>query len=399
MRGQNVVALLVLLALALTACAAPAATPVTTETPVPATPTATAAPAPTPTPTEVPLVVVRVGQAPFFDHQWIPVAKEFGWDHELGIDMEFITLAQTGQAVQALVSGSVDVIPACVVCHFAFRESVPDLTTIFTENQFAGFLFIGRKGGPLKTYWEFLDELGDPEAAKEATLLQLKGTTWPVYRANYDPLIGSALSQVGLTLDDINEINFADDEKAALAFIGGTGDVFTGSLPQESRMLLDMPDQFVNLGGAEILGPAGLWYSNIAALRPWILENKEVVLKLTAMSYRYNRYLEEDPDAVLPIVVRVINDMTGSTNTVKDVKQIFDAFLDFRTWQRERDETYNPDSIYYWRLSADHFVQQSIEQGTYPAHGEYLSVNIQEDLFKEFLQRQDLLDWVDAPLD
>ena len=58
---------------------------------------------------------------------------------------------------------------------------------------------------------------------------------------------------MGIGIDEVQLLNFADDQKAATAFLSGTGDFYIGSLPQERR-LLSMEDRFVNAGGSEVLG-------------------------------------------------------------------------------------------------------------------------------------------------
>jgi len=84
-----------------------------------------------------------------------------------------------------------------------------------------------------------------------------------------------------------------------------------GGLPSEINLLMNHPDQFKLIGGAEILGPAGLWYSNVASTQKWLAANEDTALKIMAMSYRYNRYVLEKIDVVMPIVVKAMNDHSG----------------------------------------------------------------------------------------
>lgn len=340
-------------------------------------------------------VTVRVAMTPFFDYQFYPVADEFGWDEELGLNLEFTWLTQSGPSIEALAAGSVDTVNTCVVCNFPFYESVPEMQDFLTVNQFKGFVVIGRQGQGYKSYQEFLDELGDPEEAKRATIQQFKGTTWPEYTANYEPLIRATLSQGGLTLDDIELITFADDEKAALAMIGGTGDFYMGGLPSEINLLSNHPDEFFLVGGAEILGPAGLWYSQIASTEEWLAENEDAALKIMAMSYRYNRYVQEDRGAVMPIVVEAMNAHSGVATTEEELNFIFDTFLDFRTYQQEAETSMNPDSPLYWGNSAEYYVEQSTDL---PEGADYRKNNPLDEWFAKFLEREDLLEWVDQPL-
>jgi len=348
-----------------------------------------------PTEEESTVYTVKVGRTPFFDYQFFEVAQKFGWDKELGIVFEDTWLTQSGPAMEALANGSIDMAGSCIVCNYPFYESIPELRNFNTVNQFKGFVVIGRQGQS-KSYEEFLTELGDPEQAKISTIKQLEGNPFPIYEANYKPLLTALLEQGGLTIDDIKTINFPDDEKAALAAISGEGDFYIGGLPSETNLLQNHPDQFKLIGGAEILGPAGLWYSNLTSTDNWLAENEEAALRVTAMAYRYNRYVQEDIDKILPIVVDAMNAHSGVATTVEDLKFTFDNFLEFRTYQQDAETCYNPDSDLYWEQSAKYYVERSTEL---PKDADYLMQNPLNEWFKKFMAREDLLKWVDAPLE
>jgi ABC-type nitrate/sulfonate/bicarbonate transport system substrate-binding protein len=340
------------------------------------------------------LVSVRVAMTPFFDYQFFSVAKEFGWDKELGLDLQFTWLTQSGPSIQALANGSVDTVNTCVVCNYPFYESVPEMKNFLTVNQFKGFVVLGRQGKS-KSYKEFLAELGDAKKAKQATIEQLKGKTFPVYLANYQPLLTAVLEQAGLSISDVKTINFPDDEKAALAAISGVGDFYIGGLPSEINLLMNHPDDFKLIGGMEILGPAGLWYSHIASSEKWLKGNEDAALKIMALSYRYNRYVQEDINTILPIVVEAMNAHSGVATKLDELKFIFDTFLEFRTYGQDKDTTYNPDSPLFWENSAKYYVAKSKEL---PKGADYLMQNPLRPWFEKFLQRKDLLEWIDRPL-
>lgn len=337
---------------------------------------------------------VRVAMTPFFDYQFFSVADELGWDEELGLDLQFTWLTQSGPSIQALVNGSVDTVNTCVICNFPFYESVPELRDFLTVNQFKGFVLIGRKGQS-KTYDEFLAELGDPKAAQAATLEQVRGKTFPMYSANYETLLKATLDQAGMTLDDVTIVNFPDDEKAAIAYIGGTGDFYMGGLPSEINILQNHAEDFQLIGGAEILGPAGLWYSQVASNESWLAANEDAALRIMAMSYRFNRYVNEQRDTVMPIVARAMNEHSGVATSEEDLGFIFDTFLAFRSYQDDATTTYDPESDLYWGRSADYYVTQSTDL---PEGADHRLQNPLDEWFQKLLARQDLLDWIDAPL-
>ena len=399
-----VVVALMIASLVLVSCAPtappPPEPPPAAETEAPqATEAPPAAPEAEPTtpPAEAPaeLIPVRVGMTPFFDYQFWSVAKEFGWDKDLGLDLQFTWLTQSGPSIQALAAGDLDMVNTCVVCNFPFYESVPEMVDFLNVNQFKGFVVIGRQGQS-KSYEEFLAELNDPEQAKIATIEQFRGKTFPEYLANYEPLLTAVLDQAGMSIDDVTTLNFPDDEKAALALIGGTGDFYMGGLPSEINLLQNHPDQFKLIGGAEILGPAGLWYSNIASSTEWLEANPEAALRVMAMSYRFNRYVQEQRSAVLPIVVKAMNDHSGVATNEENLSFIFDTFLDFRTYQQDQETAFNSGSPFYWENSAKYYVEKSTEL---PAGADYLRQNPMNEWFEVFLGRPDLLNWVDAPLE
>lgn len=375
------------------------AEPPAAEAPAPAVTEAPAEPAveePAAAPTEEQKVyTVRVARTPFFDYQFFEVAQQFGWDEELGIKFEDTWLTQSGPAMQALANGSIDIAGSCIVCNYPFYESIPELRNFMTVNQFKGFVVIGRQGAS-KSYDEFLAELGDPAEATKAAVAQLKGKTFPIYEANYLPLLTAVLEQGGLTIADIKTINFPDDEKAALAMIGGEGEFYIGGLPSETNLLQNHSEDFKLIGGAEILGPAGLWYSNITTTEKWLEENEEAALRLMAMAYRYNRYVQDDIEKVLPLVADAMNAHSGVATSVEDLKFTFDKFLQFNTYQQDAETCYNPDSNLYWEASAKYYVDKSAEL---PEDADYLLQNPLNPWFEKFMARADLLEWVDKPLD
>ncbi len=338
--------------------------------------------------------VVRVGMTPFFDYQFFSVAKEYGWDKELGLDLQFQWLTQSGPSIQALASGSLDTVNTCVVCNFPFYESVPEMQDFLTVNQFKGFVVLGRKDKS-KSYDDMRKEMGDADKARTATIEQFRGKTFPIYLANYQPLLTAVLEQAGMSFKDVKTINFPDDEKAALAAIGGKGDFYIGGLPSEINLLMNHADSFELIGGAEILGPAGLWYSNIAASEKWLAANEDAALKIMAMSYRYNRYVQEKIDTIMPIVVKAMNDHSGVATDISSLKFIFDKFLEFRTYKQDAETTYNPNSHLFWENSAKYYVAKSTEL---PKGADYALKNPLNAWYKKFVANKKLTAWVDKPL-
>lgn len=396
---SRLLALAVVSSLLLAACSGAASSPQPSATPAASAAQPSAAPSAAPAASAASpsapaqIVPVRVGMTPFFDYQFFSVAKELGWDKALGLDLQFTWFTQSGPSTQALANGSIDTVNTCVVCNFPFYASVPELTDFLTTDQFKGFVIIGRVGSS-KTYTDLLKQLGDPKAAQKAALEQVRGKTFPMYSANYETLLKAALGQAAMSITDVKITNFADDSKAALAFVGGTGDFYMGGLPSETSILQGHGTEFQVVGGAELLGPAGLWYSQVASSAAWLTSNEDAALKIMAMSYRFNRYVNEKPATVMPLVAKAMTDH-GVASTVTDLGFTFNTFLTFRSYQDDAKTAYAPASPLYWGQSADYYVKQSTDL---PANADYKRQNPLDSWFTKFMARSDLLTWVDAPL-
>src|SRR5690606_28858164 len=168
------------------------------------------------------------------------------------------------------------------------------------------------------------------EEAKTAVLESLRGKNFAIRSSSYGALLSSALAQVDMTMDDIKVTDFSTDAQAALAFMGGTGDYYIGSLPQEAK-LLEEPDKYVNVGGTDVLGPAGLWFSSMAASTDWLDENSDTVDRLLAIWYRTMTYMDQDPDTTIPMFADAINEAAASDLSDETVGTILSELENFAT--------------------------------------------------------------------
>lgn len=337
------------------------------------------------------LVTVKVGITPYFDYMPWVIAKEKGFDKDLGINLDLVTITNTAGGVAAMRQGSLDVVSSCHVCDFPLYKSVPSLRSFLITDQFKGFIIVGRKGA--ETFADLEQKIG-AEKAKEQILKGFKGKSFPTVLSTYRQLLSSALGQVGMTISDINVVESGDDAQAALAFQRGTGDYYMGSLPQETK-LLSMPDKYVNVGGSEILGPAGLWYSTMVSTQGWLEKNDETALKLAAIWYRVSRYANERFDAIAPDWVRATNERAAASFTVDELKTTF-SLMDFPSLQSSKETIFNKDSYLYWERSVDFYKNHNADQ---LPHGVDPSKNdVEEAYFNKLSANQKLIDWINAPL-
>ena len=341
------------------------------------------------------LTKVRVGVSPYAMWQIWRVAHELGSDKEFGLDFEIKEFASETTGFRALIRGDIDSMSTGIGGHPPLLKNAPQIKCFTPVGFFKGFIFIGRKE-KTKPFDELVADMG-LKKAKETRLKEFKGKTFALMMAGFKWIVADTLAQVGLTLDDVKIINFADDQKAAAGFIRGVGDFYMGSLPQEQK-LLKMPDRFVNVGGSEILGPAGLWYDVQLSTDKYIKESREASLRTLAAKYRTIRLFDEQPEKVAEIGARAISRMTGGEFSVEEYITMQTVYDDFLSIEECLAGMHNPYSPLYWKNPVEYYIKMAVEQGDLdkmvPAEDYY---GHSEELFFSLLERKDLLQLIYAP--
>lgn len=336
---------------------------------------------------------VKIGITPYFEYQPWVVAHELGLDKQQGINLEFTNYDNSAKASVAAYRGDIDLASNYLAGSYALLKQLPTLQDFMITNQFKGFILVGRTGSA-DSYATLSKEKG-ADAAKQQILTSLKGKTFDIVQPNYEALLSSALDQVGLSIKDIKINNFASDAQAAVAFEGGNGDYYIGGLPQEAKML-ESPDKYVNVGGSDVLGPAALWFSSMAAKKSWLDDNKATTNKLLAIWYRTMRYMQEKPDEALPLFTDAVNKATSSSLSVKTVTSIVTDLERFATLPQAQKEFYSSSSDTYYKTSADFYAKEN--KSVLPAdydQSESISAPKHVDAL---IADQSLMKWLNKPL-
>jgi len=334
---------------------------------------------------------VKVGIAPYPMYQVWVLAKEWGIDKEFGVELELKTFASTAPGAQAAVRGDVDISANCIAEHLAAIKGAPELKHFSSVGFFKGFFYVGRKG-KIKPWEELKAEMGQ-EAAKEYRLNEFKGKTFCIIPQR-KPLILDTIAQVGLTENDVKFMNFGDDQKAATAFLSGTGDFYIGSLPQQQK-LVKMEDQFVDAGGSDILGPAGLWYDTMVSTDRFMKNNREAALRALAVMYATIREFDKDPQKFAEIASKKLSEIAGSEFTVEDYLEFQTKYDDFLSIEECKEGMYNKSSNLYWKYPVEYYIDLSIQDGLLDERvspEEYYGEG--EKLFFELLERDDLMELI-----
>ena len=343
------------------------------------------------------IVKVRVAEGVSYDDEpWIWV-DEFGIDTDLGIDIEIIKF--TDFPLQGLIGGDFDMMFSCQVCVASSWANFPEYRDFMITNQFKGFILVGRPG--MKTWYDFLDELGDEDAATEAFIKSIEGMTLPVWDAGDIALVEAMMNQGGLTADDLNRIGFPDLPKAGLAFMAGEGDIYFGTLSQVARMVYDpeTAKDFVVAAPFNAFGPGGLWFSTMGTTQTFLDANPEAALRSVAAFYRAVRYLHEKPDVVIPLVDDNVAIATGGTLGTTTTHEIMTNLNYFPTAEGAKAEFFTSGSPLDNEKSIGFLFDRGVAAGEYSADDDWRTFQVSGEWLDKLLARADLMEYVNSPLE
>jgi len=371
---------LVVAALTATACASSSSS----ASPASAAGSASAAPA-----------TVTVGIGPFLDNQTLPLAQELGFAAQQGITFKFTTLPSNDAIYQAIESGQLDMGAGTLRGLVPLAATAPSLRNYIIRDQFLGFFLVGRKSANPPAYAALTAKGVAPAQAKLDVLKSWVGKTFDIVgEQNFAP-IAAGLAAAGISPKSVHVDNFADDAKAAAAFQSGVGDYYTGSLPIQSALLLDHPADYVDVGGYQVLGPAGLSYDTWTTSDSWLAKNPQLALKVLAV-VKTSRYINTDLGAAAPQLTELVNTASSGDLPVAQVKLLATQFSDFLTPQQLTDRVFASTSPFYWQNEIKLDIQQSTPAP--PAGYDAAAVADAASWFAKLQASPQLVAWVNGSL-
>jgi len=342
------------------------------------------------------LTTVRVGIGPFLDNQTLPLAQQLGFAAEQGIRFDFKTLPSNDAIYRAIQTGQLDVGAGTVRGLVPLARTAPTLRNYIIRDQFLGFFLVGRTKDHPPAYADLVAKGSTPDAAKAEVLRSWVGKTFDIVgEQNFAP-IAAGLQAAGIDPKSVKVNDFADDAKAAAAFQSGEGDYYTGSLPIQSALLLDHPKDYVNVGGYEVLGPAGLAYDTWTTSQGWLNKNPRLALKVLAVVLKTSRYINGNLDSAAPKLTDLVNSASSGSLPVDQVKLLATQFSDFLTPQQLTSKVFAPSSPYYWLNEVKLDIRQSSPAP--PAGYDPAAVANAETWFQKLRADTALLAWVNGPL-
>jgi ABC-type nitrate/sulfonate/bicarbonate transport system substrate-binding protein len=341
---------------------------------------------------------LTVGVLPFLDYTGWIATRDLGIDKEQGLTLQIQSFPLEPNEIQAFARGSVDVASGALGSLIPLVPKAENMRVIGNYDQFRGFAFIVRKDGGFETYQNLADTMSLDEASKQA-IAQMKGKTIVTIPSSFEATINATLAQAGLSKDDVEIQSFNESSSAAIAFIRGSGDIFVGGLPETVKLLTgENANKYTALVRNQQMGPAGLWFSNFAVSQEFLEGERETVLKLLAVWYRTARYIRERPDDAIKPMVNYLAEQTGGGMDLATAEKQVPEFVYFQTLEESKATVFNPQSETYWRIAAEYLVKQNQKLGKIPKEGFKLNWVVQEQLFKELLEKKNLIDWINKPL-
>lgn len=347
--------------------------------------------------TSAPLTTVTVGIGPFLDNQTLALAQQLGYAKAEGIQFKFVTLPSNGAIFSAIESGSIDMGAGTMRGIIPLAATAPTLRNFIIRDQFLGNFLVGRKSQHPLTYSGLVAAGESPNQARRNVLLSLRGKAVDIIAVQNLPPITSALKSVGIDPSLLHVNNFSTDALASLAFENGTGNYYTGNLVTQSTLLLNHPNEYVDVGGGtQVLGGAGLSYDSWTSSQGWLSAHHQLALKIVAVVLKVNRYIQQRLGSAAPALARLTNAAASSNLSVPVVKQLVSKYETFLTPAQLGSQVFNASSPDYWLNETK--LDMKANAGVLPPNFNPRTLDPAQKYFKEYEQNAGLVKFVNGPL-
>ncbi len=340
------------------------------------------------------LIPITVGVAPYPMYQQFQMAVDRGMDEVFGLDITIKQMSSTSVGYENLLRGDIDVSSGAIADHVVVMETTPEIISYMPVGIFQGFFYVARAEDTMS--WDDAVEQLGAEGAKMQQIEQMKGRTFCIIPQR-KAFVMSTITQAGLTEDDVEFLYFADDQKAGTAFLSGQGDYYMGSLPQQTAIIKQGDGtEYINAGGWEIMGAAGLWYDTMLTTEKFFTEKKDAAERLYALMCALVNVFDKDMIAFSTDAVEVFKSV-GATFTVAEYIEFQTEFDDFMSLEEANDSFFNPEHDMYWKNAVDFQIEQALVDGALKTSKDAADFYQQgEDLFKSVMANQELVDLINS---
>lgn len=354
-------------------------------------------PAAQPAEPTIPQVKVRFGHFPYLDHTQGIIGLEKGWFKEVGIEFDpppHGKVLATEGGVQALASGTVDVMSASAVFMMPSFKNVPPFKWFVHGDLFQGYALMAQPDAGYKSVEELVAEGMSRDEAIKVAVGQMKGKRFAYpSEAAIKGFIDLMLSKAGMTLDDVENI-VAEDAKTWAMMIAKQADFEVGGVP--ARLTLQtkgFKPIITSLDLAQAAKPSAdsvelraVFHDGWGALDSWINANYDTMLRMSSVMFRITKFMNTNRDEALAIHVPFLNSAAGTEITPETAVVVYeslDPFVSFEDQAAWYLDDNNPLNEKYVTGAA---IKLWEEKGLFqPGEVKVEDVSIAARVYREFL--------------
>lgn len=312
------------------------------------------------------LTKIKVGVSAFQDTLLPIIGAEKGWYEEAGLEVEFVDL-DWNAIMPALENGSVDIAVYNTTGVVEVSSTMEDVVYLYPWNIFTNGNAIIAREGEAKTVEDFEKEGQSHDEAVVSAISQLRGSE-VVTTSNTD--MGKAVDQAAVANGvDMSEYSVIDLEasQGLAAFMSGTGDFYSGGIPQRSRLSREEGYVIVATGPDLCDVPMNGWVTK----EGFYEKNEDAVLALQNVMFRIIRYARENTEEAGEIITNRLNQDTASEMTVDDFVYYFEEIEDYPANAKEvQEDILSEDGFAYigatWNDDVDYCLSDgSVTEAAY----------------------------------
>ena len=296
----------------------------------------------------------------FDESLWWP-SQELGYLKDVNISLtDLKVFDQDGAVPLAVGAKAIDIGGGSELGVAPLMKTLPNLRWFLVGDIWKGFAFMIRPGS-MKTQDDFQKQGNSLKDAARMTVQQWKGKTIIMKLGiGHDPALDAALSNGGLTRDDVKIMDMSTVE-GATAFLRGEGDIYLGDLPSRFR-LTEAGD--VPALAADAIGPDAAAYVGFVTTADWLQSNHDTALRLLGVWYRVADLLKSDQaDKALDIMRTHINKQTGASFDLETTRVVNTIISPWFTVEEAQRDVYTPGGRWDWadrtRYSIDYYVKNN----------------------------------------
>lgn len=324
---------------------------------------------------EIPKVKLKFATEPYPDHTVPYIGIEQKFFEDVGIELETVDSIDADKVPSVLVAGTYDFASGAPSL-FIPSMGQGEFTTFAFSNLFLGYSVMAPEG--TKTYSDFVDEGMSGEEAIKAALGQMKGKifTYPSESA-IKPFIDLCFQKAGMTLDDVeNEV--IDDSNGVALMLSGRADFKVGGVPSAATLA---SNGFVPiLSAKDIVESAeasmdseevrSILHNGWTTTKKWADENHDTVLRLAAVCFRINQYVNDNPEDAAKIHVNYVNSLAGTEFSEEEVQGLYSTSIPLYTWEMQIPWFEDEEDPLYWEYEIGSTLKMYESEGLFK-EGEY----------------------------